>query len=54
METLELRPGHPLYVLTADALGYGPEQIWARRSIFNLQKNPLLVSEVFLPDLPRG
>jgi chorismate--pyruvate lyase len=28
-------------------------ELWARRSVFTLSGNPLLVTEVFMPDMPR-
>ena len=28
------------------------EEIWGRRSLFKLAGNPLLVNEIFLPDIP--
>ncbi|MBK8182249.1 MAG: chorismate lyase [Candidatus Competibacteraceae bacterium] len=29
-----------------------PDTIWGRRSVFQIENNPLLVAEIFLPDLP--
>ena len=29
-----------------------PETLWGRRSVFRLDRHPLLVCEIFLPDLP--
>jgi len=46
-----LRDGHPLYCAAAVALGQALPPLWARRSIFELQGAPLLVTEAFLPAL---
>jgi len=46
-----LRDGHPLYCAAVAALGQALPPIWARRSIFELQGAPLLVTEAFLPAL---
>lgn len=42
---------HPLYRAAARHLGHAPHFLWARRSRFTLEHAPLLVSEVFLPNL---
>lgn len=47
----ELRSPHELYQLGRDASGRSFHAVWARRSVFLLQGQPLLVSEVFLPTL---
>jgi len=31
-----------------------PEEVWGRRSVFSLDKKPLLVSEIFLPEIGYG
>jgi chorismate--pyruvate lyase len=46
-----LRPHHPLYKSAAAVLGDAPDRLWARRSLFHLQGAPLLVTEVFLPEI---
>ncbi len=46
-----LGKGHPLYRLAARALDDAPARMWARRSLFYLHNEPLLVTEVFLPDI---
>lgn len=48
---LSLKPGHPLYQQATQALAVPPPRLWGRRSIFTLQGAPLLVTEVFLPDI---
>jgi chorismate--pyruvate lyase len=40
-----------LYRRAADALFQPPARLWARRSEFRLHGAPLLVTEVFLPDI---
>jgi chorismate--pyruvate lyase len=44
---------HPLYRLASRHLAPEnlPTQLWARRSLFHLAGEPLLVTEVFLPSL---
>lgn len=44
-----LHAQHPLYRRAACALGDPPSRLWARRSLFYLHGEPLLVTEVFLP-----
>ena len=44
---------HPLYRRAAAHLIQCPEVLWARRSLFYLNHAPLLVTEVFLPDILR-
>ncbi len=46
-----LRGAHPLYRRAAAALGHPPGRLWARRSLFYLHGAPLLVTEVFLPEI---
>ena len=46
-----LRDTHPLYLRAATALKDPPRRLWARRSLFYLRGAPLLVTEVFLPDI---
>ena len=47
----ELRAPHELYRLARSATERSFRSVWARRSVFLLQRQPLLVSEVFLPTL---
>ena len=42
---------HPLYRRAAAILPDAPGRLWARRSLFYLHHEPLLVTEVFLPGL---
>lgn len=53
MEVAILKNGHQLFDSTLDSL-HGqsvPSEVWARRSVFCLREKPLLVAEVFLPDI---
>ncbi len=43
--------GHPLYRHAVQTLDTAPSQLWARRSVFTLHGAPLLVTEVFLPNI---
>jgi len=42
---------HPLYQRAAAVLSDPPQRLWARRSLFYLHDAPLLVTEIFLPDI---
>jgi len=44
---------HPLYRRAAAVLHNAPNRLWARRSLFYLHNEPLLVTEVFLPEILR-
>ncbi len=46
-----LQSHHPLYKRAVAELGNNPERLWARRSLFSLYNAPLLVTEVFLPEI---
>ena len=46
-----LRRSHSLYQRAATALVNPPDRLWARRSLFYLHGAPLLVTEVFLPEI---
>lgn len=46
-----LKPDHPLYRRASQALDIALPRLWARRSVFTLHGAPLLVTEVFLPDI---
>jgi chorismate--pyruvate lyase len=39
------------FVLATRDLEPRPEKIWGRRSVFYLSDKPLLVSEIFLPEI---
>ena len=46
-----LQSHHPLYRSAATVLVDAPDRLWARRSLFYLHDAPLLVTEVFLPEI---
>lgn len=46
-----LKPSHPLHRRTVETTGTSPARLWARRSLFTLNGAPLLVTEVFLPEI---
>lgn len=46
-----LKPNHPLYRRATVVLEIPPQKLWARRSLFILRSAPLLVTEIFLPDI---
>jgi chorismate--pyruvate lyase len=48
-----LRAHHPLYRSAIQNLEGASDSLWARRSLFTLQGAPLLVTEVFLPEILR-
>jgi chorismate--pyruvate lyase len=43
--------GHPLYRAAASHQAAAAASLWARRSVFCLNRHPLLVTEVFLPTI---
>ena len=52
MEIACILPGQPLYDLaTGHQPPKQPQPIWGRRSVFFLHQRPLLVSEIFLPEI---
>ena len=46
-----LTPAHALYRRATAPLPTPPQRLWARRSLFSLHGAPLLVTEIFLPDI---
>ncbi len=52
MEVAQLRPDHVWFSAATRDLDPRPTELWARRTLFFLADRPLLVNEVFLPDLP--
>lgn len=42
---------HPLYLRASQCLATLPARLWARRSLFASQGHPILVTEVFLPEV---
>lgn len=45
--------GHELYRRACPGLKQPPPYLWARRSLFTLHGSPILVTEVFLPEILR-
>ncbi len=51
MQMTRLQPRHRLYQRALNGLDCDPGEIWGRRTLFHLAGHPLLVNEIFLPDL---
>ncbi len=51
MEIASLHSRHNLFNKAVRSLDRQPEQLWGRRTLFNLAGSPLLVNELFLPTL---
>jgi chorismate--pyruvate lyase len=49
VELARIRDGEAMYTEATDGLKRRPAFIWGRRSVFQLEGKPLLVTEVFLP-----
>ncbi|MES9941199.1 MAG: chorismate lyase [Candidatus Thiodiazotropha sp. 6PLUC2] len=47
-----LTPGHTLFDAASSQLEQMPEQLWGRRTLFYVDSRPILINELFLPDLP--
>lgn len=47
----KLNAAHPLYRRACRKLGEKPPALWARRSLFSLSGQSILVTEVFLPSI---
>lgn len=52
VEIARLTPCDKLFPSAIQHLAQQPGMIWGRRSLFTLGGKPLLVSEIFLPDIP--
>ncbi len=50
IEIAKISPHHPLFPQSVDEEQY--PYLWARRSLFSFNEEPILVQEVFLPDCP--
>lgn len=53
VEVACIRPGQRIFTRATQVLNPEPDAIWGRRSVFYLSRKPLLVSEVFLPEIAR-
>jgi len=51
MEIACIEPGQQLYQLATHHLAISSQPIWGRRSVFRLNNRPLIVSEIFLPQI---
>ncbi len=51
MEMASLNRRHNLFNKAVRNMGSQPEQLWGRRTLFNLSGSNLLVNELFLPTL---
>jgi chorismate--pyruvate lyase len=47
----KLTPAHPLFRRACERLQAKPQGLWARRSLFSLRGQSILVTEVFLPSI---
>ncbi len=47
-----LQQRHPLFQTATEHVAAKPETLWGRRTLFTLSSRPLLVNEIFLPDIP--
>ena len=45
----KLNLAHPLFHRACKSMRFEPDNLWARRSLFTLHGQPILVTEVFLP-----
>ena len=52
LEIVRISPGQRLFHRALGSSSTHCDAIWGRRSVFYLDQRPLLVSEIFLPDLP--
>lgn len=53
VEVAKLLPRHTLFRVASAHLKNAPVHLWARRTLYYMEDRPLLVNEIFLPDLPR-
>ena len=51
LQVARLRAGDVVFERAVDGLETIPEEIWGRRSVFHYAGRPLLVNEIFLPDV---
>lgn len=47
-----IQPQHLLYQAATDHLDEPPPEVWGRRTLFYFAHRPILVNEIFLPDIP--
>ena len=51
LEVARLTESHPLYALATRHVAPHPSVLWARRSLFYPARRPVLVTEVFFPEV---
>jgi chorismate--pyruvate lyase len=51
VELTTFGPGNLIYEKASKNSARAPEQVWGRRSVFRLSGKPLLVAEIFLPEI---
>jgi chorismate--pyruvate lyase len=51
LEVAQLLPHHILFRSAVHSIGTVPASLWARRALFFIEGRPLLINEVFLPEL---
>ncbi len=54
MQIARLLPRHPLFSVATSSLEDMPDELWGRRTLFVLVGRPLLVNEIFLPNIPES
>ena len=47
-----LQPRHALFVSASVNLSQKPQSLWGRRTLFHIAGRPILVNEIFLPEIP--
>lgn len=52
IQIARLLPRHPLFIAATESLEQKPAELWGRRTLFYLAGKPLLVNEIFLPNIP--
>jgi len=52
IQVARLQPRHPLFAAATSHLEEKPAELWGRRTLFYLAGKPLLVNEIFLPEIP--
>ena len=53
LQVARLTPGNAVFASAVSGLTRLPDEIWGRRSVFHYAGRPLLVNEIFLPDVGR-
>ena len=53
-QVARLQQRHPLFEAASSHLTVKPPELWGRRTLFFVAKRPILVNEIFLPDIPQG